>query len=100
VLAAFALILLVVDVTAHVELSANELLQYHQNLKRDADALTQCLQSPEMREHNVRMLVRRKETLRKIRQDRDISVDSSKLHSNLLTTTLLTDHRHRKARYQ
>jgi hypothetical protein len=67
-LAALALFLLFVNVTAHEHLSPNELVQYHQNKTRDGDALVKCLASPQMHEHNARELARRQETLLSFRE--------------------------------
>jgi hypothetical protein len=66
-MALVALIIFFAHVAAHVELSSEDLAVYHSKLKRDSEALNQCLQSPEMREHNVHMLTRRDETLHNLR---------------------------------
>jgi hypothetical protein len=62
-----ALLVLFVNVAAHVELSLENLAVYHSKIKRDSEALTQCLRSPEMCEHNAHMLARRDETLQNLR---------------------------------
>jgi hypothetical protein len=67
-LAALALLLLFVNVTAHEHLSHEEIVQYHQNKKRDSDALAECLASPQMHEHNARELACRQETLLSFRE--------------------------------
>ncbi|KAH7402891.1 Intradiol ring-cleavage dioxygenase [Pyrenochaeta sp. MPI-SDFR-AT-0127] len=72
-LSVLALCLLFSNVTAHMDLSPGELVEYHQSLKRDGEALARCLQSPDMREHHARMLVHRDQTLRHVRQLRGIN---------------------------
>jgi hypothetical protein len=89
-LAGSALLSIFGNVAAHQKLSADELVKYHQNLERDADALSQCLQSPEMHNHNVRMLARREQTLHNLRKAHGIYVNSGNIHKNLMSTPLLT----------
>lgn len=43
-----ALSLLLVCATAHIELSKAELAEYHNNMKHDSEALSRCLESPEI----------------------------------------------------
>jgi hypothetical protein len=45
-LAFVALLVFSANATAHMELSPDELVEYHSNVKRDSEALNQCLQSP------------------------------------------------------
>jgi hypothetical protein len=71
-LAIVALLLLVGQVTAHLELSGDELVDYYRNIRRDSDALSKCLKSPGMQEHNARAMSYRHETLHKLRKARGI----------------------------
>lgn len=66
------LLLLITQVTAHLHLSSDELVDYHRQIKRDSEALSKCLKSPAMQEHNARMLTYRNETLHKLRIARGI----------------------------
>jgi hypothetical protein len=89
-LAGIALLSIFGNVAANQKLSADELVKYHQNLERDAGALSQCLQSPEMHDHNVRMLARREQTLHNLRKAHGIDVNSGNIHMNLMSTPLLS----------
>jgi hypothetical protein len=71
-LAIVALLLLVGQVTADLELSGDELADYYRNIKRDSDALSECLKSPGMQEHNARAIAYHNETLHKLRKARGI----------------------------
>jgi hypothetical protein len=81
-----ALLVICPNVVAHQDLSSGELVQYHTNLKRDGEALNRCLESPEMREHNARMLIHRNEILRHTRKARGIDTDSGIISSNWFST--------------
>ena len=72
-------LLLLTQVTAHLELTPDELVEYYHNLKRDSHALSRCLKSPHMREHNARMLAHRDQTLQGLRKARGIDLHSGKL---------------------
>jgi hypothetical protein len=67
-LAFLAILLLFGQAAAHLDLSLDELTEYHANIKRGSEALSQCLQSPGMREHNARMVARREQTLDLLRE--------------------------------
>jgi hypothetical protein len=74
-----AFLALCVGVVAHGELSSEELKQYHHNIRRDGEALSRCLQSPEMRGHNARMMVHRDQTLRHMRKARGVDIENGML---------------------
>lgn len=74
--AVFALLLLLTQVTAHLDLTPDELVKYHRDIKRDSDSLSKCLQSPQMQEHNARMLAHQNETLWNLRMARGINSES------------------------
>ncbi|KAF2823189.1 aromatic compound dioxygenase [Ophiobolus disseminans] len=69
-LAIVALFFLITQVTAHLDLSRDELIDYYRNIKRDNDALSRCLKSPIMQEHNARILAHQNETLHSLRKAR------------------------------
>jgi predicted transcriptional regulator len=71
-----ALLTSCINVSAHQMLSPDELAEYHYNLKRDGEALSRCLESPEMRELNARMLIHRDQTLRHIRKARSLETET------------------------
>ncbi|KAF2022935.1 aromatic compound dioxygenase [Setomelanomma holmii] len=68
--------------TAHLDLSPEELDGYHANIKRDSKALSQCLQSPGMQDHNAHMLAHRDNTLRRLRKVRGLGLDDGLLKRN------------------
>jgi hypothetical protein len=82
---------------AHQDLSAGELEDYHKNLKRNGEALSRCLESPEMREHNARMLVHHDDTLRSIRKARGMDTELGTSALALVYFTLTDSIRHREA---
>jgi outer membrane lipoprotein-sorting protein len=67
-LAIMALLCLCSSVWAHAQMSAEELAQHRSNIERGSEALSQCLQSPEMHEHNIRMTAHRDDTLDRLRK--------------------------------
>ena len=73
--AILACFLLFSHVTAHLDLTRDELVEYYRDIKRDGEALSRCLKSPAMREHNARMLVHQNETLHNLRKARAIDLD-------------------------
>jgi hypothetical protein len=73
----FVFLALSASVTAHQELSPDELVEYHRIVKRNSEALNRCLQSPDMHEHHARMLVHRDQTLKHIRKTRGIEIEGS-----------------------
>lgn len=77
-LAIAALLHLLTQVTAHLELSVDEPAHHQLQIKRDSEALSNCLKSPAMQEHNDRMLEYRNETLHKLRKARGIDSTISK----------------------
>jgi hypothetical protein len=85
-----ALLLLAGHSAAHVDLSPDELVKYHANVKRDSDALYQCLQSPEMHEYNTRMVAHREQTLHRLRQARSTAPGPNKFYSTHSPGTSLT----------
>jgi hypothetical protein len=85
-----ALLLLAGHSAAHVDLSPDELVKYHANVKRDSDALHQCLQSPEMREHNARMVAYREQTFHRLRQARGTAQEPNTFYSTHSPGTSLT----------
>jgi hypothetical protein len=71
-LAIVALFLLLTQITAHLDLSADDLADYHLQIKRNSETLSNCLKSPGMQEHNARVLEYRNETLHELRKARGI----------------------------
>jgi len=73
--AILACFLLFSHVTAHLDLTRDELVEYYRDIKRDGEALSRCLKSPAMREHTARMLAHQNETLHNLRKARGIDLD-------------------------
>ncbi|KAH3949166.1 hypothetical protein HBH98_016870 [Parastagonospora nodorum] len=67
-LAVMALLCLCSSAWAHAQMSSDERAQHHSNTKRDSEALSQCLQSPEMHEHNIHTTAHRDDTLYRLRK--------------------------------
>lgn len=67
-LAFMTLLCLCSSVLAHTQMFSEERANHHGNTKRDSEALGQCLQSPEMHEHNIRMTAHRDDTLHRFRK--------------------------------
>lgn len=61
-------------VAAHLELSSDEFAEYHQKIARNAEALSHCLHSLEIRDLNVHVVVHRDTTLHQLREARGIDV--------------------------
>jgi hypothetical protein len=78
VLAFVALLLLLTHVAAHMELSLEELVDYHKDIKRDSEALSNCMKSPDMREQTVLMLAHRDQTLDNLRKARAVDQERGK----------------------
>lgn len=70
--------ILFITISAHLNLSPDESVEYHQNLKRDGEVLARCLQSLEMREQHTRMLIHHEQTLHRLRKTRGIDVETGK----------------------
>jgi hypothetical protein len=92
VLAFVILLLLLTQVTAHLELTLDELAKYSLNLKRDSEAWGDCMKSLEMREHNVRMLGQRDQTLNDLRKARAVDPDRGK-NCSVYSYPMLNFHR-------
>jgi hypothetical protein len=90
VLAFLTILLLLGQAAAHLDLSPDELIEYHANIKRDSEALSQCLQSPGMREHNARTVARREQTLDLLREAQGMAPEPNIFYLTYLSAFDLT----------
>jgi len=62
--------LAVAAVAAHLDLSAEEKVRYSHHVARSTEAMSQCLETPELKDLHKRMVAEREETLHRIRRAR------------------------------
>lgn len=65
-----------VGVSAHADRTPQEMAEYHRHVARDSEALSQCLDSPELKELNARVVAERQASFRRLRKARSIGVQS------------------------
>lgn len=63
-----------VGVSAHAKRTSAEMTEYRRQVVRDTEALSKCLDTPELKELNARMIAQRRETLGHMRKARGINV--------------------------
>ncbi|KAL1612129.1 hypothetical protein SLS60_000352 [Paraconiothyrium brasiliense] len=64
----------VLGVTAHEKRSPKEMTEYHNQVARDSEALTRCLDTPDLKALNARLTVERRESFHRLRKARGIDV--------------------------
>ncbi|KAJ4357380.1 uncharacterized protein N0V89_001955 [Didymosphaeria variabile] len=65
----------VLGASAHVKRTPREMVEYHKQVARDSEALAQCLDTPDLKELNARIIVERRESFHRLRKARGIDVD-------------------------
>ena len=63
-----------VGVSAHAKRTPAEMIEYHQQVARDSEALSQCLQTREMKELHARVVAERRESFHRLRKARGVDV--------------------------
>lgn len=53
-----------VAVSAHTKRTPEEMVEYHRQVTRDAQALTNCLETPELKDLGARVMAKRQEDFR------------------------------------
>ncbi|KAF1975611.1 aromatic compound dioxygenase [Bimuria novae-zelandiae CBS 107.79] len=64
-----------VCVSSHAKRTPEEIVEYHRQVTRNAEALNKCLETPELKELGTRVMAKRQESFRQLRKTRGIELE-------------------------